>query len=345
MADVVNPGLVNVADEVLENPDPNGGSVLLVPENTDALTDAADQGYPPAGNDVDASPFPTPTEVTVTQVPTGQVVLSSPVPNAAEVNVDDQVIGQGVWVYIDPLNPAAGKKFVPPGEFLVVGPDASIQTNYSEETTVTCTVTGVYDADNLWNAPGVATTRFLLVVGPPTLTSYPISILGRNIVFADDTLTTADAGAVRVIGGYNTNYLTISKEDLSDSNVPELAIPQIGDTFTLDVQRQGAEDIRRTGAPTADVTIFPPPPTFVPNPNQDLASQGNVNVSTGPQPGLPIINSGVGAPTASNVFVADQSTTVGLPIINSGVGAPTASNVFVADQSTTVGLPVNVNVS
>ena len=313
MSDVVNPGLVNVADEVLGNPDPNNSIRLLVPEDTDALVDVADQGYSPAENGVDAETFPTPTNVVVTQAPTGQVVLSDPVPNAAEVFVDDQVIGQGGMVFIDPTDPAAGKQFVPPGEFLVVGSAESIQTNASAATTVLCTVTAVYDADNLWNAPTPTTTRYLLAVGPPALTSYPISILGRNIVFSNDTPTAANQGAVRAIGGFGTNFVTIAQEDQNDQGVPELATPHVGDTFTLDVQRQGAQDIQRTGVPPVDVVILPPPPAFVPNANQALNNEGDVNVSTGQQPGSPIVTSGVRTVTAVDVFVADQASAVGLP--------------------------------
>jgi len=313
MADVVNPGLVNVADEVEGNPDPNNSIRLLVPEDTDALTDVADQGYPPAGNGVDAVVFPTPRETVVTQVPTGQVVLSSPVPPAAEIYVDDQVIGRGSMQPVDPTDPSAGLNFVPPGEFLVVGPAESIQTNSTDATTVLCTVTAVYDADNLWNAPTPTTTRYLLVVGPPALTSYPISIQGREIVFADDTLTVADQGAVRVIQGYSTNYLTIAKEDPEDS-VTELADPQVGDTFTLDVDRQGAQDVNHVGGPPTDVTIFPAPLPFLPNPGQSSAPFVDANASTGVQPNKPIITSGVSVPTAVTVEVADQATSVGLPV-------------------------------
>jgi hypothetical protein len=327
MSDVNNPGQVSVEGETYNNPNPNNDSVLFVPEQLDTLTNIGKQGYPRADNDVEANAFPTPAEIAVTQVPTGQVVQSSVVPPAANIIVDDQIIGQGAWVYVDPLNPAAGKRFVTPGEFLVVGPADSIQTNNSEATTVLCTITAVYDADNLWNAPTPTTTRFVLVVGPPALTSYPISILGRQIVFADDTLTAEIAGAVRFITGFSTNYLVVDGANPSDPNVPNLMIqtvppppppgtyvyPQAGDTFTLDVQRQGSEDISRTGQPTIDVVILPPPLADVPNPSQAQNNQGTINVSVGPQPGRPIITSGASAPTAINVNVADQATSVGLP--------------------------------
>jgi hypothetical protein len=440
--DVTNPGVVNVADEVAENPDPNNSIRLLVPEELDALTDAADQGYVPAGNGVDSTVFPTPKEVTITQVPTDGTVLSTPTPQAQEVNVQDSVLGQGVWktnteqlrlisvqinvtqafvsstfalgvgtvlearqngfptpnqfgsvvptalvvvntganvlsdgsqvnyivhlrsaggpvlfsdlsagtftitltyndgsttsfsvtllqlqalgavsdaeVALGNLKPAAsfntGTSFVPPDEFLVVGPDQSINTNYSAESTVICTVTAVYDADNLWNSPTNNTTRYLLAVAPPALSSYPISVLGRPIVFTDDTVTQTDAGAARIITGLGTNFVVINKNDPFDTNTPTLDDPAVGDTFILDVQRQGAEDIQRTNIPTVDVVIAPPPPTFVPGAGQALSNQGTVDISTGQQPGEPIITSGVDVPTAINVFVADQSLTVGLPV-------------------------------
>jgi hypothetical protein len=180
----------------------------------------------------------------------------------------------------------------------------------------------------LWQPATYLTTRFLLVVSPPALTSYPISILGRQIVFTDDTITTQIAGAVRAITGYSTNYLVVDSSNPDDPNVPSLvvevtppppppgvfAFPQVGDTFLLDVQRQGAQDISRTNSPTLDVVILPPPPQFQPNPNQALENQGTTEVAFVRQPGQPIINSGTSAPTAITVQVADQATTVGLPV-------------------------------
>jgi hypothetical protein len=323
MSDVNNPGQVSVEGEVYGNPNPNGGNVQSVPQQLDVLTDAGKQGYPPATNGVDAAVFPTPAEVAVTQVPTGQRVQAFYAPQAAQVVVDDQVIGQGVWVYVDPLNPAAGKRFLPPGEFLVVGPDQSIQTNESEATTVLCEIIAVYDADNLWNPATATTTRFMLVVAPPALSSYPISILGRQIIFADDTLTPQDAGAVRFITGFSTNYVVVDNSNPADSNVPSLVVevspgvfvfPAVGDKFLLDVQRQGAQDISRTGQPPINILIAPPPPEFKPNPGQELGSEGTIDVALVPQPNKPIITSGTAAPTAINVNVADQDAVVGLPV-------------------------------
>jgi hypothetical protein len=313
MSDVNNPGLVSVANEVYGNPDPNGGSELLIPLTPNDLTSVADQGFAPAGNGVDAHTFPTPSEVTVTQVPTGQRVLATFPPHATEVIVDDQVIGQGDWVYVDPLNPALGKKFVTPGEFLVVGPSTTIQTNLTEATQVVCTVTAVYDADNLWHAPSASTTRFLLVVAPPALNTYPVSIQGREIVFAEDTITTANQGAVRIITGFQPTYIVINKEDPTDETTPSLADPVIGDTFVLDVQREGAQDIVQVTTDAINVIILPPPPNFVPNPGQALINQGTVDISTGLQPGKPIVTSGTQVPTAITVEVANQATSVGLP--------------------------------
>ena len=330
MSDVTNPGIVNVADEVLENPDPNNSLRLLVPEQDDALVAAGNQGYPRAGNDVDVELLPIPTNVAVTQVPTGQKVQAFYVPDADEVIVDQQVIGQGVWVYIDPMNPGLGKKFVPPGEFVVVGPAESIQTNASEATTVLCTITGVYDADNLWNLPDYTTTRYILLLALPDLSSYNVSVLGRPIVFANDTITVGDQGAVRYITAYQgiypsttygMNFVVINRVNQDDPNVPDLVVPvtapngpQVGDTFVLNIQRQGSQDISLVGTTPINVVILPPPPANVPNPGQALNNQGTIEVAIGPQPGQTIITGGTQVPTAINVNVADQATAVGLPV-------------------------------
>ena len=309
--DSTNPGLVEVASQVYGNPDPNGGTRLLVPRQLDVLIPVGDEGYPPAGSQVTS--YPIPAEV----VPVGllgvPVTPWSPVPPATNFNVDDQVLGQGVWLPVDPLNPAAGKKFVTPGEFIVVGPSESFQTNYSEATTVLCTVVAVYDADNLYHAPVPTTTRYMLVVGPPALTSYPVSMLGRQIVFADDTTTVADQGAARIVTGFSTNFLVIDKNDPNDEIVPILIDPVVGDTFTIDVQRLGSEQVNTTGAPTANVIIAPSPKVNVPYPSQAGQGGGTFNVSTGPQPGQPIITSGVRVPASETVNIADQASAVGLP--------------------------------
>jgi hypothetical protein len=315
MADVTNPGVVNVADETYGNPDPNGGQVLLVPEELDALTAAAAQGYPPAIG-VTSAIFPTASMVVISDPPPFAMLPQNLVPPADNIIVDDQVIGQGIWVYVDPIDPSAGKRFVPPNEFLVVGPQDTIQLNYSEETTVLCTISAVYDADKLWTLASASpnATRFLIVVAPPALTSYPISILGREIVFTDNPSPVINQGATRVITGYNTNYLVIGRNDPSDESVPVMDAPVVGNTFYLDTQRQGAQVIDRITGDVLNVVILPPPPTFVFDPNQALNNQGNVDVSTGPQPGQPVITSGVQVPTAMNVFVAEQEAVIGLPV-------------------------------
>jgi hypothetical protein len=104
-------------------------------------------------------------------------------------------------------------------------------------------------------------TRYKLVVTPPNLTSFGISMLGRQIIFDDDTITADDEGAARNITGYGWNWIVIDKNDPADLSVPALVDPQVGDTFTLDTQRQASEVV-------SAVALTPV----------------NVNVSTGTQP-------------------------------------------------------------
>ena len=302
--DVTNPGLTNVANQVYGNPSPNGGSALLIPEELDTLAKAAAQAYPPPGNGVSATTFPTPAQVIVTGNPGVPVTLSSKVPFATEVIVNEQSSQIGIQ----------------PDEFLVVGPNQSVQTNNSKDTTTLCTITGVYDADSLYNAANGGTIRYLLTVAPPSLTSYPISVLGRQITFADDTTTAADQGANRIITGFGGNYVVIDQSDsdlTDDGGVPTLTPPVIGDTFWLNVQREGSQQVNFDTGITVDVTIQPAPPVNVPLPDQALLVQdgfnGGVNNSTGAQPNTPIITSGVQVPTAINVEVSKQATTAGLP--------------------------------
>jgi len=317
MADVTNPGLVNVVDEVDGNPDPNGGTARSVARTTAALTSVADDGHslPPDGG-VDASVFPTPAEVDVgDESPSPQVPVSSvPVPAAAEVEVDAQSIGQGGMRPVDPGNPAAGYEFASPAEFVVVGPATSFQTNRTEADSVTAAVSAVYDADNLFNPPGPSTSRYYLTIAtPPTLTSYPVSLLGRQVIFGDFS---ANPGAARNITNYGGNFIVINREDTSESNgdVDELVTPVPGDTFQLDVQRYGSEQVNTPGR-IADVTIGATPPGVDVVQAPFMGSGGTFDVSTGPQPAPPSpqASTRTPAPSPNTVQVADQSAVVGLP--------------------------------
>jgi hypothetical protein len=159
------------------------------------------------------------------------------------------------------------------------------------------------------------TTRYQLTVAPPDLASLGVSMQGRPIVFDYVIPTVANEGASRNITGYGANFVVINRDDDSDQIVPVLDDPQPGDTFILDVQRQGSEVISRDTGITEDVTIFPPPQINVPTGIPSAPSQGNIEVSTGPQPGEPVIISGVDVTTAKNVNIADQvAIGPGLPV-------------------------------
>jgi|WetSurMetagenome_2_1015567.scaffolds.fasta_scaffold06777_6 hypothetical protein len=243
--DVTNPGLVSVEDETYGDPDPNGGTATWQPRQAGVLQDVADESYPRPSGDVLSSVFPTPADVVVRGDPPVGNVLSSPVPAAASVDVASQDLGHGTWVPVDPLDPAAGKRFVSPAEFVVVGPAESFQTNASEVVLVTVTVAAVYDADNLYNPPGPSTTRYMLVTVPPSLTSYPVSLLGRDLEFAEDTATVANRGAVRPITNYSGNFVVVDRDDpnVANGTVAQLATPAAGDTFVVDVRRSGSEQV------------------------------------------------------------------------------------------------------
>lgn len=243
--DVTNPGLVSVEAETYGDPDPNGGTATWRPRQSGELEDVVEDSYPRAAGDVQSSVFPTPADVVVGgDAPVGNVV-SSPVPDATNVDVAAQDLGHGTWVPVDPLDPAAGKRFVTPAEFVVVGPAESFQTNASEAVLVAVTVTAVYDADSLYDPPGPSTTRYMLVTAPPSLTSYPVSLLGRDLAFAEDTTTAANRGAVRPITSYAGNFVVVDRNDPDEANgtVPQLSTPAVGDTFVVDVRRRGPEQV------------------------------------------------------------------------------------------------------
>jgi len=310
--DVTNPGLVNVESETYGNPDPNGGTTLAVPFQSDDLVPAADEGYPKPQNDVQSRVFPTFGNLLVDELPFLAPSSSTPAPRAAEFDVDAQVLGQGTWVWVDPADHAKGMVFVEPSDFTVVGPAESFQTNLVEDEVATVTVTAVLDADNLPHPPSPTTTRYYLVTAPPRLTSYAVSLLGRQVTFSDDTLTAADRGASRAIQNYGPSFVVINRDDVTtnNGNVPALATPQAGDTFEVAVNRQGSEQVNTEGG-TVDVFISPPPPNFVPTAAPPAAATVDADVSTGPQPGQVVITSGVAVPTAVDVSVPDQPPPVG----------------------------------
>ena len=172
-----------------------------------------------------------------------------------------------------------------------------------------------------YTPPSTPTTRYKLFVSPQDLLSFGLSMLGREIVFSDTTLTVLNQGASRFIGFFGNNYVTIDKDEMADEDAPVLDDPQPGDIFFLNVQRQGGEVTTEPTGHFQDVTISPVPlasPTSSPTANADTGVQHSTGqstnaVSTGPQPGTPTITSGVQVPTAINVNVADQATSVGLP--------------------------------
>lgn len=311
-----NPGLVEVEDETYENPDPNGGTALWRPRENGVLEQVADDGHPLADNGIPSPVFPTPADVLVTGVVPLLPVLNYPVPAAAEVDVAAQDMGHGTWVPVDPLDPAQGMEFVPPGEYLVLDAVETIQTNQTDADAVLLEVLAVLDADTM-AAPGPGTLRYYLaLVVPPYLTSYRVPLFGRQVTFADDTTTAADRGANRVITGYGRSFVVVDRDDVSVDNggLTTLAQPVPGDTLWLEVGRQGAEDVDVLGAAPDEVFIFPPPPPFVPGPAQALLGGGTVDVSVLVPPGQVVIDSGVQVPpTLVNAFVADQSAVVGLP--------------------------------
>jgi hypothetical protein len=175
--------------------------------------------------------------------------------------------------------------------------------------TFTATAAGTWS----YSFNGYFTTRYRLGVSPADLASLGVSMLGRELVFDDDTLTVADRGASRLVAYYAAGYVVVDRSDPDDDSVPVMAEPQAGDTLTLFVQREGSEVFTDQQGTVTDVVVAPPPPTFVPSPQQGMPSLGTVDVSVGPQPGAPAVTSGVLVPTARNVSVADQATSVGLP--------------------------------
>jgi hypothetical protein len=162
------------------------------------------------------------------------------------------------------------------------------------------------------------TSVFRLGVAPADLQSFGVTMIGREITFGKAIITVPNRGASRLIDGCGPGFVTIDKTDFSDPRAPVLADPVPGDVFTLSVQRQGPEATAETFGSTEDVTIFPAPiagaanhglPPVIPG----MPSRGPIEISTGPQPGRPIITGGVQVPTATTVNVADQATSVGLP--------------------------------
>lgn len=302
MSDVTNPGLVNVANQAF-NP-ALGVDSLAIPENSDVLVPVADQEQSPAENGVDSAVFPTPAESDVAEqaalpisqdfgIAPGVAPLFLPFPTD---NLKNNVANQ---------NLTSGN----PGEYTVAGPDLSIQTNQTGDTKKTFVVSSVRDADTLL-APTINTTRYILRVVPADLGSFGVTMLNRQIVFTDGF----NKRAVRLITGCGSNFIVINRNNPNDPIVPSLSTPQIGDAFTLDVQRQNSEVISRSTGVFQDVTILPSPlvnqPTGLPNEN----FQGTTEVSTGPQPGSPVIASGVRVPASIDVNVSEQDAVIGLPV-------------------------------
>jgi len=61
--------------------------------------------------------------------------------------------------------------------------------------------------------PSSTHSRYKLFVSPQDLLSFGLSMLGREIVFSDTTLTVLNQGASRFIGFFGNNYVTIDKDE------------------------------------------------------------------------------------------------------------------------------------
>jgi len=291
---VTNPGLVNVANQSYDSP--LGVDALLYP--TPVTTEVANDAELRPTNDVGSETFPTPTENLVSDDVNVGASQDFGVPVAVETEVN--VMAQSL------VSPNVAS-------FLVVGPNETVQTNTTAETEAGFTVTAVQDADTN-GVPSGTTTRYRLFITPATLTAYPFSFIGREMMFNEDTTTPNDRGAVRNITGYANNYIVINKVDTSDTDVPSLTNPDIGDTFIVDTERNGPEVLSFELNPAIDVTILPGAVPQDPVSNNVFSSSGSTNITTGAQPGFPVMTSGEAAPTAINVEIANQSTTVGLPV-------------------------------
>jgi hypothetical protein len=168
-------------------------------------------------------------------------------------------------------------------------------------------------ASGLW-ASRPAATRYQLFVtdedgSPADLGQLPVTITGREMVFADDTTTTALQGDSRPIAFCGNNYVIVDRTDpVTQATLP---MPAVGDVFEVDTCREGAQAIRDGSANILNVVVFPAPPAFVPNPDQALKSLGNVLVPGDVQP---VITSGQAAPSAITVEVANQCQVIGYPI-------------------------------
>ena len=331
--DTTNPGLVNVADQAF-NPDlrvnslgiPKDDDTLVsiakqgtprakndpvseaLPKNDDTLIDVAGQGEPRAENDVTSTVVPVPAE--------SIIAAQAAVPISQDFGETPGVAPSFLPFPPSPLDPDIAEQDLTAGsiaDFTVAGPDISIQTNQSAETAKDYKVMSILDADTRL-PPTSLTTRYRLTVNPHDLTSLEVSMQGRPIVFDNAILTANNEGASRIITGYGANFIVIDKYDDNDQIVPILDNPHPGDTFTLNVQRQGSEVVSRDTGTTTNVTISPPPLVDVPTGISNENFQGTTEVSTGPQPGEPVITSGEKAPTAINVNVSDQDAVIGLPV-------------------------------
>ena len=179
-------------------------------------------------------------------------------------------------------------------------------------------VPGTYDgtAAGTWSyypTDQLGTTRYRLGLLPADLDSFGVSLQDREVVFADPTLTAADSGASRLIQFATRSWIVVGKYDPED-DVPTLTTPQPGDQLTLYVQREGSETFVEQLGQVVDANPSLLPAAAAPAPQAtNFAEQGTSYVSTGPQPGAPVLTSGVQVPTAVTVQVADQATSVGLP--------------------------------
>jgi hypothetical protein len=270
ISNIVNPGLVNVADEAYPAPPPGR---QRLPRNTGALTPISNDGYPIVPQGVGRLPLLANVDVSLQsfKFPQG---FGTPIPPSLVpfLPLIDVVVQDDVPSDPDDIT-----------EFVVTQAGSFPTSAAGVETDFETTITAIIDADT-GGAPTGTTTRYRITLAD-SLVPFGITFIGRQaeVVAAADP---ANIGLTRFIDYWSVNVIFMAAT-VNPNPPPVTTNLVVGDTLSFDVDRDGFENVSNQLGITANVFLNSEPP---------LGLQQQVNFSRGRFLGNFLATSGVAVP-------------------------------------------------
>lgn len=305
ITNVVNPGLVNVADEAYPAPPPGREKL---PRNLGALVPVGDAGFPIVPPGIGNLPLLVPVDVAAQAFTFPQSFGTSIPPSLIPfLPLIDVVVADDALEQLDVTD-------------YVVTQAGSFSTNApGEETTFETSIAAIVDADT-GLAPGTDTLRYRITLAD-SLVPFGVTFIGREVevtfasVMPPPPPGEPSVGQTRQIDFWSVNVIFIQRTDATDTFTNNLVV---GDRLLFDTARQGFENVSQQTGVTVNVTL----------PQGLLAPSDPVTFILGRFLGNFLATSGVAVPFVGSGTAAPpfQGTT---EVENQTFGRGLPANVFV----------------